>query len=137
MIQKAVISILKILVQRNPFVLFAENGGSSGSNNTAVNNLGIPDTVDTDLGTFSTGMGMFDSIIKIAFSFAGVFAAILIAKGSIQMATSKGDPNKLKEGKEQVVNAISGLLLIFLAIFVIKMVAKFLSQSGIDNIPGT
>jgi len=51
--------------------------------------------------------------------------------GAIQILTSAGNPDKVKAGKELITSALSGLLLVILSIFLLKLI-------GVDilHIPG-
>jgi len=67
---------------------------------------------------------------KLIFIASGV-AFLLMVLGAIQILTSAGNPDKVKAGKELITSALSGLLLVILSIFLLKLI-------GVDilHIPG-
>ncbi len=97
-----------------------------------VSGFEIPSQVNTGFGVFNTTGGFFQSILNIALGVAGIAAVFLVVKGGFELTTSGGNPQKIKEGKEQIVNALTGLLLIAAAVFVIKLIANILGESGIS-----
>ena len=67
---------------------------------------------------------------KLIFIASGI-AFLLMALGAIQILTSAGKPESVKAGGELITSAISGLLLIILSLFLLKLI-------GVDilHIPG-
>ncbi|HUW24598.1 MAG TPA: hypothetical protein VMW04_03115 [Patescibacteria group bacterium] len=67
---------------------------------------------------------------KVTFIASGI-AFLLMALGAIQITVSGGNPEKVKAGGELITSAISGLLLIILSLFLLKLI-------GVDilQIPG-
>ena len=67
---------------------------------------------------------------KLIFVASGI-AFLLMVFGAIQILTSAGNPDKVKAGKELITSALSGLLLVILSIFLLKLI-------GVDilHIPG-
>jgi len=67
---------------------------------------------------------------KALFIATGI-AFLLMAFGAIQILTSAGNPDKVKAGGELITSAVSGLLLIILSAFLLKLI-------GVDilHIPG-
>ncbi|MBN1374371.1 hypothetical protein JW962_03520 [Candidatus Dojkabacteria bacterium] len=59
-------------------------------------------------------------IVNISIGVGGGIATLLIIIGGIQMLGSGGDPGKVKEGQEMIVNALMGLALILLAVMVVR-----------------
>ena len=89
--------------------------------------------VETALGCIPTGdLGGFISILlRITTGIAGGVALILIISAGFTIATSTGNPDKLKEGQEQLTSAITGLILVVLAVFLLEVIG-----AGILEIPG-
>lgn len=102
---------------------------------TSVSDITVPPEVETGFGKFNTTGGFFQSILNIALAAAAFVAVILVVKGGFQLTMSGGNPQKIKEGKDQIVNALTGLFLIAAAIFVIKVVATLVKESGISINP--
>lgn len=95
-----------------------------------------PGEVNTALGCISTsadtgGSSFFTSIIKIAVGLGGGLALILMLYGVFIITSSAGIPDKLKEGKEVITSAISGLIFIILSVFLLRL-------TGVDllGLPG-
>lgn len=80
-------------------------------------------TVIDGLGGFSTEPDDFTGkLYGIGLGLGGVVAAILVAVGAYSILTSGGDVQKVKDGREQISNAIMGFALILLAVTVIRIV---------------
>lgn len=70
-------------------------------------------------------------IFKYGPGMAGGIAFLYFLYGCFLILTSSGDPEKVTQGKEIIVAAISGLLLIIFSVFLLKIVAQ-----DIIGIPG-
>jgi len=83
--------------------------------------------IDTALGCIPTDdLGGFVTILlRITTGIAGGIALILIIFAGFTIATSTGNPEKLKEGQEQLTSAITGL------VFLLEVIG-----AGILEIPG-
>lgn len=70
-------------------------------------------------------------ILQFAIGIGGGIALLLIVWGAFQIITSGGTPEKLNNGKEIIVSAVSGLLMIIFSIFLLGFI-------GVDilQIPG-
>ena len=81
----------------------------------------ISGSVNTAFGPISTNMSDFISLIgKIGISVGGVAAIGLLIAGGFSILTSTGEPEKLMNGREMITNALVGLALIVLALFVLE-----------------
>jgi len=88
--------------------------------------------VQTAIGCIPfTANGFIEKVFPIFISFGGAIAFLLILFGGIQMMTSAGNPEKLAGGKELIVSAITGLLLIIFSIFILRVIGY-----DILHIPG-
>lgn len=68
----------------------------------------------------NNALGDFASnVIGIAMPLAGIAAVILLTIAGYQMITSQGNPDKLKEAKEMITNAIIGLVFILLSVSIL------------------
>jgi len=86
----------------------------------------------TALGCIPTDPGQFISwLLPAAIGIAGGLAFLLIIYGAFTILTSSGNPEKLNSGKEILISALAGLLLIIFSVFILKLI-------GVDilGIPG-
>ncbi|HSX09467.1 MAG TPA: pilin [Candidatus Saccharimonadales bacterium] len=76
-------------------------------------------TFDTALGSFSTNpQGFIRKIFAVLLSVSGGIALLLIMRAGYQLMVSRGNPEQLNQGREQLIAAIIGLLfLIFSFVF--------------------
>ncbi|OGV89602.1 hypothetical protein A2Z41_02640 [Microgenomates group bacterium RBG_19FT_COMBO_39_10] len=88
--------------------------------NTAIGPIDVesPQAFVTRILTFAIGIG-------------GGIATLLIIFGGLQVLTSGGNPEKVQSGKELITSAISGLLLIVFAVFILRIIGvEILGISG-------
>ncbi|MCL4382256.1 MAG: pilin [Patescibacteria group bacterium] len=86
----------------------------------------------TALGCISTDpQGFVSWLLGAVIGIAGGIVFLLILYGGFQILTSTGDPEKLNNGKEIIVSAIAGLLMIVFSVLLLKII-------GVDilKIPG-
>ncbi len=86
----------------------------------------------TALGCISTDpQGFVSWLLGAVIGIAGGIVFLLILYGGFQILTSTGDPEKLTNGKEVIVSAIAGLLMIIFSVLLLKII-------GVDilKIPG-
>ena len=92
------------------------------------------DEINTALGCISTNVetgGFVGSFLELAIGLGGGIALLLILYGTFIVTTSAGNPDKLKEGKELISSAISGLIFIILSIVLLNLIGvKILSIPG-------
>ncbi len=87
-----------------------------------------PDSgIQTALGCIKTTVeggedSFFGSLIKISVGIGGGLALLLMLYGIFIITTSAGIPDKLKEGKEILTSAISGLIFIILSVFLLNLI---------------
>src|SRR5258706_3156999 len=86
-------------------------GCDSGSINTAIGWVGFQNT-DNFVGT----------IFKWAVGIGGGISFLLIIFAGFLIMTSAANPERLKEGKELMTSAISGIILLILSIFVLRVI---------------
>lgn len=97
-----------------------------------------PNNVETALGCISTdvtggGNTFFSSIIRITVGLGGGLALLLMLYGIFIITTSAGIPDKLKEGKEILTSAISGLIFIILSVFLLNLIGiNILGLPGLE-----
>lgn len=75
----------------------------------------------TGIGSIPTDFGGFVGYIAtIGMGLGGVAAIGLLTAGTLTILTSTGEPEKLLNGREMITNALMGLSLIVLALFVLQ-----------------
>jgi protein-S-isoprenylcysteine O-methyltransferase Ste14 len=87
-------------------------------------------TLDKQLETVQ-GQGVTDTklvtaIINIATPIAGIAVVLLLIYGGFLLMTSKGDPDKLQEGKQIITNAIIGFVVILLCVAILLLISNTL-----------
>lgn len=105
--------------------------------NSLVNKV-YADTLSDFLGgkIDSEGGGIFDvgegdaigqlatNIIQVALPLAALASIILLVIAGYKMITSQGNPDKLKDAKEMITNAIIGLVFILLSVSILALVSS-------------
>lgn len=77
----------------------------------------------TALGCISTDpQGFVAWLLEKVIGIAGGIVFLLILYGGFQILTSTGDPEKLTNGKEIIVSAIAGLLMIVFSVLLLKII---------------
>lgn len=85
---------------------------------------GINDAANaSDVGSF------MDSIVSLAVPLAAFSVFVLLAFAAYQLMTSRGDPDKLKQGKEVITNAIIGFLFVLMSVAILLLISNLF---GID-----
>lgn len=100
-----------------------------------MNNLDLDEIERNALPGFTFQGGTLGDIVTGAlpyiFFFAGFALLIYFIFGGIQLLTSAGDPKKIAAGKAMLTNAIIGFVVIFVAFWIVQLVAIIL---GLDPI---
>lgn len=73
---------------------------------------------------------IFD-IIFIAIFLAGLIAVIMIIYGAVFILTAAGDETRFKTGKETVINAIIGLVIVILAFTIVNVIQEVITNINI------
>ena len=103
----------------------ARTTAGQGSNN-------CPNEADTALGCIPTEPAeLVKWILKYAILMGGGIAFLLSVWGGATILLSAGNPEKINEGRDIIVSAISGLLFIVFSVFLLRLI-------GVDilGIPG-
>lgn len=79
----------------------------------------------------TTPQGLLQKLFTLSLGIAGGIAFLMIILGAMQIQTSSGNPERVNQGREIVEGAITGLLLIIFAVFILRII-------GVDilGIPG-
>jgi len=67
-------------------------------------------------------MATVKTILNAVFGVIGIIAVIMIILGGVTYATSQGDPNKVKKGKDTILYGIIGLIVALLAFAIVNFV---------------
>lgn len=85
-----------------------------------------------DAGNFG---GIVGSIIQLVFVIAVVVALFYLVYGGFRWLISTGDKGKVTEAREHIIAAIIGLVIIFLAYFIINIILGFfVSGTSLSNL---
>lgn len=80
-------------------------------------------------GLFNISQGnavgdLASNIISIALPLAGLATVVLLIVAGYKMISSQGNPDKLKDAKEMITNAIIGLVFILLSVSILALVSS-------------
>lgn len=78
--------------------------------------------------------GVVGLVFKIAVGVGGFVATSLVIAGGVQMLTSAGQPEKIKDGQDMIINALMGLGLLLMAVTVATVFgSEILGLPGFDQ----
>lgn len=83
-------------------------------------------SVDTTTGTFSNPNASVDVmriLLTLVMSITGAVGTALIMAAALQLMTSRGDPEKIREGKKRLTNVVLGVLFAIFALFIFRFFA--------------
>jgi len=80
---------------------------------------------------FGTVVG---SVIQLIFVVAVVAALLYLIYGGFRWLISTGDKSKVSEAREHIIAAIIGLVIIFLAYFIINLLMGFFGLGSLSNL---
>lgn len=105
-------------------------GGTAGTSGAVTNPTGsIPGLqILTGNGTLQDFVARLITALLIV---AGAVAVIFLISGGISYITAGGDPGKADKGKTTIVNAIIGIVIIFLAIMIVQWVKSALASGRV------
>lgn len=75
------------------------------------------------------GVDYISTLLQYVIPISGVCVFVLLAFASYKLMLSKGDPDKLREAKDQITNAIVGFIFILLSATILVLLSHIL---GID-----
>ena len=67
-----------------------------------------------------------DSIVDIAVPVAGLCLVVLVVYSGYMLISSQGNPDKLREGKEVLTNAIIGFFIVILSVVILLLISNSL-----------
>ena len=76
--------------------------------------------------------GLIQTVMDIAIPLAGLATVILLIIAGYKMITSQGNPDKLKEAKDMITNAIIGLVFILLSIAILYLISNVFNLGAVE-----
>ncbi len=64
---------------------------------------------------FSTPRGVISALLPFLFTFAGLILFVMIVWGGFEMLTGAANPKSQEAGKQRIMNAIIGFVILFVA----------------------
>ncbi len=83
---------------------------------------------DLKLGEIVSGL------LPYLFAGAGLLLLLYLLLGGFQLMTSGGDPKKMQEAKGRLTNALVGFIIIFIAYWLVQIIASVLGLGKIGEI---
>jgi hypothetical protein len=117
-VRKKIASILLALS-----IFFSISSSTIAAGNS-INCNGSTTSIDTAIGCidFSSPEVFLGSILKWAVGIGGGIAFLLILYAGFMIMTATGDPKRIQAGQELLTSAISGLILLVLSIFILRLI---------------
>jgi len=97
----------------------------------------LGETINSQGGLFSNvgggdALGDITSVIlKVALPLAGTATLVILIVAGYKMTSSQGNPDKLKEAKEMITNAIIGLVFILLSVAILLLISNVFNLNAI------
>ena len=76
-------------------------------------------------GLSTTGSHILSTLMTLAFDVAVVLAVVFLILGGIRWVTSRGDAKAVEGARNQIVYAIVGLVIAFLALIIVTIIGRF------------
>lgn len=84
----------------------------------------VPSGVPTG-GLFTTGENIIRALIGLAFVVAILMALAFLILGAIKVITAGGDQKQWTAAKQQILFAIIGLVIVFVAFLIVSIIGNF------------
>jgi type IV secretory pathway VirB2 component (pilin) len=78
--------------------------------------------------------GIVGSLISLIFVIAVVAALLYLIYGGFRWLISSGDKQKVTEAREHIIAAVIGLVIIFLAYFILNIILQFFNVGSLSNL---
>lgn len=100
---------------------------ADGDFNDLLNDLqkGIRDSEDAE--------GFIQVIIDFALPLSAISAFMILAFSSYKLMMSKGDPDKLRDAKDQISNAIIGFIFVLVSVGILYFINDLLGLSYVSD----
>jgi hypothetical protein len=100
---------------------------------------GLPDPGCSTLnGVRCENLGPIDLIVKginILLGIAFVVAVLFLVIGGFRYIISQGNPDAAKAGKQTIINAVIGIIIIILSYVIVSVVSRTISRGGNSGQP--
>ena len=101
-------------------------------------NISIPTVktggaIDINKGDLKLGE-IVSGLLPYLFAGAGLFLLLYLLLGGFQLMTSGGDPKKMQEAKGKLTNALVGFIIVFIAYWLVQIIASVLGLGKIGEI---
>ncbi|MFW0838141.1 MAG: hypothetical protein ACKKL5_04025 [Candidatus Komeilibacteria bacterium] len=117
-----IIAFVMLALMMMPIVTMAAGNVDIGINDAA--NIGLGNTDAKDVVT---------NIIQVILGFLGLVAVIIILAGGFMWMTAGGNEDKVKKGRQLIINGIIGLIIILAAFSIATFVLNSLkSATGLN-----
>ena len=87
-------------------------------------------SVDTEcapvINQFNDIWGIAAAVLEILLRLGAFVAAGFIIFGGIKLAMSQGEPERIKQGKDTIINAVVGLVIAIFASYIVSIIARSL-----------
>lgn len=101
------------------------------------NGQGGTTTVNGVLAGGNNSLGdILSNAMQLIFLFAGVGLLLMLLAGGFTLLTSAGDAKKLEMGKQRITNAILGIIVIFIAFWLVQILGTVFGFDTIQSIFG-
>ena len=87
---------------------------------------GLGDSLEEGVDSESATRALIDRVVQIAVPLAVISVVVLVVYASYILMSSQGNPDKIKEGKEVMTNAIIGFLFILLSVAILLLLSETL-----------
>ncbi|OGM59169.1 hypothetical protein A3A75_03045 [Candidatus Woesebacteria bacterium RIFCSPLOWO2_01_FULL_39_10] len=98
--------------------------------------LGLPNFWNCGLTNICSVGNIVAALLPYIFGIVGFLILIYIVMGGYQILTSQGDPKGIAAGREKIMYAIVGFIVIFVAFWIVQLVARILNLPPIINVFG-
>lgn len=101
--------------------LFVNRAYAASLGNTLSDRLG-----NLEGGSINDTEGLINAVVDIAVPLAVICVVVLVIYSGYLLMSSQGNPDKLKEGKDILTNAIIGFLVILLSVAILLLLSNSL-----------
>jgi len=96
-------------------------------------------SIENPIG-FDSVQGVVKALIQVAFTAAGLVAVIFLIIGGFKYLTSSGNADAVEGAKGTIINAIIGLIVIFISFLLVNYILQSLKigplyQLGVEEAP--
>ena len=87
---------------------------------------GLGDSLEGGGDSESATRALIDRVVQIAVPLAVISVVVLVVYSAYILMSSQGNPDKIKDGKEVMTNAIIGFLFILLSVAILLLLSETL-----------